>query len=466
MAGGTPLPGALEQLVHDCLDEEQYDAAVQLVDECLASRFLPSTAIIRRLLCLSVCSVDGETQESAPLGAPAPGPSRTTSFLRPLPSAVRHATVLLYRVWAASPHGESFLLSALPSPTEGDAIIARWEKRSRTPSSTIEEHASTPLRLWADEVLPAAYADIWDWLAHAPKSEAEPVAPVSLARLEFWMGEKEERLLQGSTKAVTASQLEGADLGSAVTLTEGAWRTLDCFVRIWEKECAQAGNESTFRKMVRPEEVLRIAFSFQQRCPTLGEIRAGSRTDHDLATRSWTAARMYALLWGFVPAVRASVRHHTAQWLASVNLETAERFASDVEKCDCPGIRYALLDCVSKELSGVTEFGPVASSDTPPPKLECIPDTFAQDVVNLSQRIKSGKGQSIQKWLRTLWSMVFLLRGCSGCCGVDARPGWSAVQSSLEQLVQRACASTETNDAALLGTAHGLAKAAATHAGR
>lgn len=462
MAQATPLPGALEQLVHDCLDEEQYDAAVQLVDECLAGRFLPSTSIVRRLLCLSVCSVDDATQAAAPLDVPAPGPARTTSFLRPPPTAVRLATVLLYRLWAASPSGTASLWSALPS-TEGDAIIARWEKRARASSSTAEDHASTPLRLWADEVLPAAYADIWDWLARAPKSEAEHVAPVSLGRLEFWMGEKEERLLQESTKAVVANHLEGADLGSAVTLTEGAWRTLDCFVRIWEKEWGQAGDESAFRKMVRPEEVLRIAFSFQQRCPTLGEVRAGSWTDHDLASRSWTAARMYALLWSSVPAARAYVRHHTAQWLPSVNLETADRFATDVEKCDCPGIFYALLACVSKHC-GVTEFGPVTSSDTLPPKLN--PDTFAQDVMRLSQRITSGEGQSMEKTLWTLWSMVFLLRGCAARGGIDARPGWTAVRSSLEQLLKQARMSTDTSDAALLGTAQGLAKAAATHEAR
>ena len=52
-----PSAGALlAQLVDDYLDEEQYDTAVQLVAETYSCSLRPPASILRRLLCLSLCT--------------------------------------------------------------------------------------------------------------------------------------------------------------------------------------------------------------------------------------------------------------------------------------------------------------------------------------------------------------------------------------------------------------------------
>ncbi|WFD31455.1 hypothetical protein MSPP1_002490 [Malassezia sp. CBS 17886] len=279
------MAALLAQLIDDYLDEEQYDTAISLVDECLPSLTRPDLVALlwRRLLCVSLCTTDAALQERQrhawrPPRAAMGAPPRAT-YVWPSPWAVENAARLLVRVALDQRIGGPRLLRELPghSPaarTRCDHVLVAWEAHTAT-----EGLAATPLAFWADEAIPAAFDDVWDLLQGVPSARAVSASRVPLDAPAFWL----------CTRRTPSDG--GAD---GVCLSAGAWRTLEAIVTI---AAGAAEREDVVRVLagdpyapmyIKP---LALAFSF----PHVGSVTADAGPVA-CVRRARTGAQLFVLV--------------------------------------------------------------------------------------------------------------------------------------------------------------------------
>lgn len=303
-----PHAALLEQLVFDCFDEEQYEAAVELVDTALEGGWAPSGAVVRHVFVLSLCSaLHTETRlESA------------DAVMRPTARAVCGASALLTRMDCVFAH--------LPQRTdEWAAAAARvthlWQTREKNADDVF---APTRLRLWADEVLVGAFADFWDVLARRPHTvHGAPLPPTAP---EFW-------LECSSTDDRPDLRERGAvdGFGGPVRLTEGAWRTLDALVRVWSThEPAFASVLTTGDSVYNTARAAQMALSFYERAATPDEDAPRAEPE-----RLDIGARLYALLdrCAHECALADALVEATAGMLRRMPVAAIERAATQLGDC-------------------------------------------------------------------------------------------------------------------------------------
>ena len=263
-----PHAALLEQLVFDCFDEEQYEAAIELVDTAIEGGWAPSGAVIRHVFVLSLCSA---------LHAE-PRPESADAVMRPTARAVCGASAVLTRMGCLFAH--------LPQRTDEWAAAAAhvthlWQTREKIADDVF---APTRLRLWADEVLVGAFADFWDVLARRPHTvHGAPLPPTAP---EFWL----ECTTDDRPDLRERCAVDG--FGGPVRLTEGAWRTLEALVHVWNAhEPAFTSVLTTGDSVYNTARAAQIALSFYDRAATPDEDEPRAEPE-----RLDIGAQLYALL--------------------------------------------------------------------------------------------------------------------------------------------------------------------------
>lgn len=226
------LPPSLTQLVDDRLDEEQYDQAVELLDQLCTHGIRPNHSQIRKLFALSLCSLapdqvastaawTHEHQHRKLVARSLHQPvekgesalqSASKSSDRPSDAAVLQATSILIK------HSESFnvpgsvthaqrvdnnaalsrhVLESLPSQRVAQAR-SDSAGRGRSVSSKInQEEASgqSAMTRWIEDRLASA-EDVWELLAPGQFTSDSPSKLDSSLGLEFWMDERDQKRYQ------------------------------------------------------------------------------------------------------------------------------------------------------------------------------------------------------------------------------------------------------------------------------
>lgn len=237
----------LAQLVDDYLDEEQYDTAVQLIAETYSCSLRPPASILRRLLCLSLC-----TEQCMPPqihDTPLRLPQRTKKvFTRPTSTSVGSARVLLLDLAPLAVDQAHWMPCNL---TNKDGTKQWREQRQHIETTTF--YASTPLAFWADYAILYGFESIWDLLLRKPTLAADRESPLPLRVHEFWMSSSDDT--QHNSEM---NEHEGTN--SAHYMTQGAWRTLNVLLTVWDatRNTAFLGTDAKYLT-----KLLQAAFSFE-----------------------------------------------------------------------------------------------------------------------------------------------------------------------------------------------------------
>ncbi|WFD36130.1 hypothetical protein MCUN1_003001 [Malassezia cuniculi] len=160
--------------------------------------------------------------------------------------------------------GASAVFAHLPSRSPAGQelatrVVLEWKRRQGSAVSLDDVFAATRLRVWANEVMLGSFADIWDLLARRPSHVSE--APLSPMLPEFWM----EAAPDGVEEMREGSPIDG--FRGRVVLTEGAWRTLDAFIYIWEETCSFQATLLAGDTVYNIARAVQIALSFHTRAP-------------------------------------------------------------------------------------------------------------------------------------------------------------------------------------------------------
>lgn len=237
----------LAQLVDDYLDEEQYDTAVQLVAETYSCSLRPPASILRRLLCLSLC-----TEQCTPPqvhDTPLRLPQRTKKvFARPTSTSVGIARELLLDLAPLVVDQAHWM----PCDLTNEDGTKQWREQGQHIETTTF-YASTPLAFWADNAILYGFESIWDLLLREPTHAADRESPFPLRVHEFWMSSPDDT--QHNSEM---DEHEGTD--SARYMTQGAWRTLNVLLTVWgdTRTTAFLGTDAKYLT-----KLLQAAFSFE-----------------------------------------------------------------------------------------------------------------------------------------------------------------------------------------------------------
>lgn len=242
------LSPALAQLVEDRFDEDQYDQAVDLLDQLNVDGIRPSKSLIQKLIALSLCSLapgqvastsrwtlDHQLQEIAARLLTHSKSSKnnrdamkaaSSASERPSQSAVLKATSLILGHCTSSKSSDGcersesllarYVLEALPSrrkpleaPQSDSSVSPRRPNRASPRSDESQEDGSlecSSIERWVRADLHRA-EDIWDLLCHQRFSNSDESDDVSLNRVsEFWMNESERKRYQRQLQISASSQ--------------------------------------------------------------------------------------------------------------------------------------------------------------------------------------------------------------------------------------------------------------------
>ena len=163
-----PSAGALlAQLVDDYLDEEQYDTAVQLVAETYSCSLRPPASILRRLLCLSLCTEDCTSPQIRDSSLNLPRHAKKV-YARPTSTSVGIARELLLDLAPLSDDQDHWM----PCNLTNEDGAKQWQEQKQHIETTTF-YASTPLAFWADN------ATLYLSLIHI----SEPTRPSHISRM-------------------------------------------------------------------------------------------------------------------------------------------------------------------------------------------------------------------------------------------------------------------------------------------
>ncbi|SPO24397.1 uncharacterized protein UTRI_03665 [Ustilago trichophora] len=254
----TQLPPALNQLVDDRFDEDQYDQAVELLEQLRADGVRPSTSLIQKLVALSLCSLapgqlastsrwtlDHQLHDIAARLLTHPRASKSDRNVmkaasaasdRPSQSAILGASSLLIQYsQGGTSHGIAADLTAAAQSEEKcrQSLLARQiletlpsrrkplelpqddspeaPRRARIGSLGLEDsdHEASfevsSIERWVRQDLHRA-EDVWDLLCNRRFSNPTEVKSATLARVsEFWMTSTERRRYQRQLEAESTS---------------------------------------------------------------------------------------------------------------------------------------------------------------------------------------------------------------------------------------------------------------------
>lgn len=243
-----PSAGALlAQLVDDYLDEEQYDTAVQLVAETYSCSLRPPASILRRLLCLSLCTEDCTSPQIRDSSLNLPRHAKKV-YARPTSTSVGIARELLLDLAPLSDDQDHWM----PCNLTNEDGAKQWQEQKQHIETTTF-YASTPLAFWADNATLYGFESIWDLLLREPTHAADRESPFPLRAHEFWMSPFDDTLHNSET-----DEHEGD--GSARYMTQGAWRTLNVLLAVWKDTGTTAflGSDAKYLS-----KMLQAAFSFE-----------------------------------------------------------------------------------------------------------------------------------------------------------------------------------------------------------
>ena len=234
------------------------DAAVQLIDETYSAALPPPASIIRRLICLSMCTESIEESNNTKFGV------LRTQFDTPLRSRQRSRKIFARPTSTSIGSARRLLVQFAPHVTEADWMPASASTSKTEPSQphvhdNYSLYASTPLAFWADVAMPFGFESFWDMLLGRPIPRMELMSEVSLCVPEFWMSPYDHaHTKNANTRNDEREDAYGADKSSC-SMTLGAWRTLDALIMVW-----QGAPGSTFfaAKFVPIRKPLSIVFSF------------------------------------------------------------------------------------------------------------------------------------------------------------------------------------------------------------
>ncbi|SPO23806.1 uncharacterized protein UTRI_03665_B [Ustilago trichophora] len=252
----TQLPPALTQLVDDRFDEDQYDQAVELLEQLKAEGIRPSKSLIQELVALSLCSLapgqlastsrwtlDHQLHDIAARLLTQPKASKSDRNVmkaasaasdRPSQSAILHASSLLIQYsQAATSHDIAGELTAA-APSEDKCrllalqILESLPSRRRPLELSRDDSPGTPRRArlhslksedsdhegsfeissierWVRQDLHRA-EDVWDLLCDRRFSNPTEAESATLARVsEFWMNDTERRRYLRQLEAESSS---------------------------------------------------------------------------------------------------------------------------------------------------------------------------------------------------------------------------------------------------------------------
>ena len=243
-----PSAGALlAQLVDDYLDEEQYDTAVQLVAETYSCSLRPPASILRRLLCLSLCTEDCTSPQIRDSSLNLPRHAKKV-YARPTSTSVGIARELLLDLAPLSDDQDHWM----PCNLTNEDGAKQWQEQKQHIETTTF-YASTPLAFWADNATLYGFESIWDLLLREPTHAADRESPFPLRVHEFWMSPFDDTLHNSET-----DEHEGD--GSARYMIQRALRTLNVLLAGWKDTCTTAflGSDAKYLS-----KMLQAAFSFE-----------------------------------------------------------------------------------------------------------------------------------------------------------------------------------------------------------
>lgn len=261
------LPPNLSQLVEDRFDEDQYDQAVELLEQLRCPGIIPPESLIQKLVALSLCSLapgqvastsgwtlDHQFQDiSTRLLSQAKGnkndgnaiKAASSATTRPAQAAVLKATSLLIQYSetddndGASPEKrceESLLarhiLASLPSRRrrlQSSPVTSpkspRHASRDSFGSDTGDQDASfelSSIERWVRDTLQRS-EDVWDLLCDRRFSNPPEPDDVSLGRVSgFWMNQSERKRYQRQLQAAGSTHQRLED-----RLREIRWKRLN-----------------------------------------------------------------------------------------------------------------------------------------------------------------------------------------------------------------------------------------------
>lgn len=323
------------------------DAAVQLIDETYSAALPPPASIIRRLICLSMCTESIEESNNTKFGV------LRTQFDTPLRSRQRSRKIFARPTSTSIGSARRLLVQFAPHVTEADWMPAS-ASTSKTELSQPHVHdnyslyASTPLAFWADVAMPFGFESFWDMLLGRPIPRMELMSEVSLCVPEFWMSPYDHaHTKNANTRNDEREDAYGADKSSC-SMTLGAWRTLDALIRVW-----QGAPGSTFfgAKFVPIGKPLSIVFSFS--------------TDLDVPTneplnltqeRATIAARLFGVLadWQAANGTKenaVALCQIAVQSLVSLNTTSLQIFcnvAKHIQLAQSICYIYLLMTCTNE----------------------------------------------------------------------------------------------------------------------
>ncbi|EST05172.1 hypothetical protein PSEUBRA_005434 [Kalmanozyma brasiliensis GHG001] len=269
----TQLPSALAQLVDDRFDEDQYDQAVDLLDQLKAEGLTPIKSLIQKLVALNLCSLaPGQvastsrwtldhqlhdissrllTQSRDRKGGQNAMKAASAASDKPSPSAVLKASSLLIQysrlgaditgqggdAQAESGRQECLLarhmLEALPSQrrplqTTSRSVSPESSRKGRRGSARLDDddHDASfnlsSIERWVRNDFHRA-EDVWDLLCDRRFSNPTEIENVALARVsEFWMNESERKRYQKQLQSASTSHRRLED-----RLKEIRWKKLN-----------------------------------------------------------------------------------------------------------------------------------------------------------------------------------------------------------------------------------------------
>ncbi|SJX63107.1 uncharacterized protein SRS1_13933 [Sporisorium reilianum f. sp. reilianum] len=244
----TQLASKLVQLVDDRFDEDQYDQAVELLEQLAAEGIRPPKTLLQKLVALSLCSLapgqvastsrwtlDHQLHDIASrLLTQHKGGSKSdrnvikaasTASDRPSPSAVLKASSLLVRYSQSSAEVDADDPAARSEAERTDALLARQILESlpsqRRPLESSESASPESQRRGGDEDGDGSFEissierwvrddlrraeDVWDLLCDRRLSTGKDVDNASLEQVrEFWMDDSERKRYQKQLQSGTA----------------------------------------------------------------------------------------------------------------------------------------------------------------------------------------------------------------------------------------------------------------------
>lgn len=233
---------------------------------------------MRKLLCLSLCSVP--THDQSNVGAERSllqiaSPSRRMrkkSFLQPSSTAVCRASILLTRFAQNFPTFQE----------DQRSQIEHW----RHAYTLHDTFTNTPLQMWADAI-PARFSTIWDLLAFQPSGELDVEQPWPASGVEFWMQ-------PGARTHATIHAPEEDHDETACSISEGAWRTLSALTCM----CHETSMQKALFSQLKSEEdwntMFKLIFAF--RLEKMASNRYDQEAFDEMAKHANTTVGLFLLV--------------------------------------------------------------------------------------------------------------------------------------------------------------------------